>query len=205
MRTLLRTDSPARLSSLVLMFHGGAAHSHAPVGRRSGSVRRMRLLQRTIAQRLAAKGTAVWLLQFGLRGWNDRDPEPSPMPDARWALGEARKSLGDIPVILLGHSMGGRTAVHVADDAHVVGVVALAPWLSSEDPVGTLSGRRLLVAHGRRDRITSARQSRTYVERADAAGIDARFVDMGWRGHYMLTHVPDWNRVTLDALTSMLP
>ena len=34
-----------------------------------------------------------------------------------------------MPVVLLGHSMGGRTAVAVADDPSVVGVVALAPWL----------------------------------------------------------------------------
>jgi pimeloyl-ACP methyl ester carboxylesterase len=106
---------------------------------------------------------------------------------------EVRRELGDLPVVLLGHSMGARTAVHVADDDRVRGVVALAPWFPAQEPVRALAGRSLVAAHGTRDKITSARATRAYVDRARAAGADTSFVDMGPVGHYMLRRVAAWN------------
>ena len=44
-----------------------------------------------------------------------------------------------MPVYLLGHSMGGLTALCVADDPQVEAVVALAPWLNARDPGRTAS------------------------------------------------------------------
>ena len=90
-------------------------------------------------------------------------------------------------MVLLGHSMGARVAVHVADDPSVVGVVGLAPWWSADDPVRTLAGRTLRAAHGRRDRITSFRETTRYVARAAAVADSAELQDMGALGHYMLT------------------
>ncbi len=110
-----------------------------------------------------------------------------------------RAELGSLPVALLGHSMGARTSVHVADDEQVRGVVALAPWLPGDEPVAALAGKRLVAAHGRRDRITSARATRAYVERARRAGADASFVDMGRVGHYLLRRVGAWNDLALPG------
>ena len=116
------------------------------------------------------------------------------MPDARWALDEVRRELGDVPVVLLGHSMGGRTAVAVADDPSVVGVVALAPWLPPGEPNGALAGKHFAAAHGRSDKITSYRQTRAFVAHAAAAS-PPRSSCTAWAGvgHYMFRHVPAWN------------
>ena len=95
--------------------------------------------------------------------------------------------------------MGGRTAVHVADDPSVVGVVGLAPWLESSDPVRRLAGRHLVAGHGSRDKITSARATRAYLDRAVGIAASAHFADMGRLGHYMLHRAGDWNRFALHS------
>jgi alpha-beta hydrolase superfamily lysophospholipase len=123
---------------------------------------------------------------------------PSPVPDARWALDEVRREHGDLPVVLLGHSMGARTAVAVADDPGVTGVVGLAPWLPADEPHATLRGKHLAAAHGRSDKITSARATAAFVGRARRVTASAEFHDMGRVGHYMLRDVAAWNRFALS-------
>jgi predicted esterase len=186
---LTRSDVPAP-RGVVLLLHGGKEHSDLPVDGRSASWRRMAALQRAISPQLHEAGLSTWLLRYRTRGW---DGGAAKVDDARWALSEVRRELGALPVTLLGHSMGGRTAVHVADDPHVTGVVALAPWLPPGEPVEGLAGKPLRAAHGRRDRITSYRATRAYVDRASAAGSDATLTDMGWAGHYLLSRVGLWN------------
>jgi pimeloyl-ACP methyl ester carboxylesterase len=147
----------------------------------------------------------LWLLRFGVRGWNlGLGPEPSPIPDARWAIEQVHAAHPGLPIVLLGHSMGARTAVQVADHPAVVGVVALAPWFEPADPVAALAGRHLVAGHGSRDRITSPRMTRRYVERARAVAASAEFVDVGRLGHYMLTHQSQWNRFAVESSLDVL-
>jgi len=181
---------------LVLMLHGGTPRSLEPVGTRSGSLWRMQVLRDALQRDLLSAGHALWLLRYARRGWNGGTTR-SPVPDARWALDQVRAAYGDVPVVLLGHSMGARTAVRVADDPNVRGVVALAPWFDAGDPVAALAGKDLLVAHGLRDRITSARSSRAYTERAAAVAARAAFFPMGGAGHYLLYRPRRWNRFAL--------
>jgi dienelactone hydrolase len=115
-----------------------------------------------------------------------------------------RESLGEVPVVLVGHSMGGRTACHTADHALVAGVVALAPWLPPDEPVEPLAGKELHAAHGRRDRITRARDTQAYVERAAEVTRAASFTDMGDRGHYLLGGVHAWNAFAVDRVRRIL-
>lgn len=185
------------------MLHGGKAHSHAPVDGRSASWRRARTMQRAIAPAAREEGVSTWLLRYRHRGWNDLT-SPSPVPDARWALEQVRRDLGEVPVVLLGHSMGARTAVHVADHPSVVGVVALAPWFPGDLAVAPLIGRRLAVAHGRRDRITSFRAAQQFVARARGVARSAYFHDMGAVGHYMLRDVGAWNDFAVGCSLGML-
>ena len=185
--------------ALILMLHGGRADGLAPVDDRSASWRRSRWMMSQITGRAHRAGVSVWLLRYGVRGWNaGRALEPSPVPDARWALDEVRRELGDLPVVLLGHSMGGRTAVAVADDPSVTGVVALAPWLPPGESHRALAGKHLAAAHGRADRITSAKATRAFVRRAVPVAASAEFHDMGRVGHYMFRNILSWNGFAID-------
>ena len=194
-------DAPAGARAMVLLLHGGKPHSRQPIDGRSASWRRALWLQRSIAARSHEAGVGVWLLRYRHRGWNGG---ANPTDDAWWALDRLREAHGDLPVVLLGHSMGARVAVHVADDPSVVGVVGLAPWWSADDPVATLAGRALRAAHGRRDRITSFRETSRYVDRARTVAASAELRDLGGLGHYMLVGSREWHDVALSSVLEVL-
>ncbi|MBF4160345.1 alpha/beta fold hydrolase [Nocardioides sp. CBS4Y-1] len=180
------------------MLHGGTQRSHDAVDGRSASWRRMSAVQRAITPDLHEHGVATWLLRYRLRGWNGDGT--SAQDDARWALDQVREAHGEVPVVLLGHSMGARTAAYVADDRSVQGVVGMAPWWQPDDPVTALAGRHLLAAHGRTDKITSAKMTRAFVRRAEPLAASVSFTDMGRVGHYMMRRIATWNAFAADAV-----
>lgn len=198
---LTKYDAPGRPGAMILVLHGGKPRSHQSIDGRSASWRRALWLQRDIAKRAHSAGVGVWLLRYRERGWNGGADR---VADARWALDQVRTAHGDVPVVLMGHSMGARVAVHVADDRCVVGVVGLAPWWSAQDPVSTLAGRSLVAAHGRRDRITSFHETARYVERAQRFADRAELHDMGALGHYLLTGSGRWHAVALSSSLAIL-
>jgi pimeloyl-ACP methyl ester carboxylesterase len=150
-------------------------------------------------------GLGLWLLRYRVRGWNHgHDELPSPVPDARWALSEVRREHGDVPVVLLGHSMGARTATAVADDPAVVGVVALAPWFPRDEPVDALAGKQFAAAHGTRDRITRLMDTRYYVQRAAEVATSSSLTEMTDLGHYLLRGRARWNRFAADTTRRFL-
>jgi pimeloyl-ACP methyl ester carboxylesterase len=203
--SLTRRDVDGRLEGLVLMLHGGKADDLTPVDDGSASWRRSRWMMDHVHGRMNRAGVGVWLLRYSVRGWNARVASPpSPVPDARWALDEVRRELGDVPVVLLGHSMGGRTAVAVADDRSVVGVVGLAPWLPADEPNAGLAGKALAAAHGRSDKITSLRQTRAFCRNAEGVASTVEVHDMGRVGHYMFRDIPGWNRFAVSRSLAQL-
>jgi dienelactone hydrolase len=183
------------------MLHGGQERSHEVVDGRSASWGRCAAMQRSITGRAHTAGVSTWLLRYRHRGWNGG---AGPVADAHWALDQVRRELGDVPVVLLGHSMGARTSVHVADDPAVVGVVGLAPWFPPGERVSALAGRHLIAAHGRRDKITSFRATAAYVDRARPQAVSAELRDMGHVGHYMLRRIPAWNDVAVSGALELL-
>jgi pimeloyl-ACP methyl ester carboxylesterase len=202
---LFRSEPVTTSRGVVLMLHGGAKTGTQPVADGSASFWRTSRMRDAIQPRLHEAGLSLWLLRFGVRGWNlGVADEPSPVPDVRWALQQVALDHPDLPVVLLGHSMGARTAVHAADHPSVVGVVGLAPWLEPGDPVTALTDRHLVAGHGSRDRITSARMTRAYVDRARGVAASADFVDLGRVGHYMLARTARWNAFAVDATLDVL-
>jgi alpha-beta hydrolase superfamily lysophospholipase len=200
--TVTEHDSLSAPAAVLLVLHGGKDRSRAPVTGRSLSWQRGAALSRTLGRRLRRDGVAVRLLRYRSVGWNGDGADK--VADARWALDRIRDDLGDVPVVLLGHSMGGRTACHTGDHPLVRGVVALAPWLPPGEPVVALTGKELHAAHGRRDRITRASDTRAYVDRAAAVTTAASFTDMGDRGHYLLTGIHAWNAFAEDRVRRVL-
>jgi pimeloyl-ACP methyl ester carboxylesterase len=199
---------PVRAVALVL--HGGRERSVAPVTAHQLAVLRMVPIARHLASAGAAAGLGVWRLRYRYRGWN---ADAHPIADVRWAVQQLRAQQGDVPVVLVGHSMGGRAAMHAADEPGVVGIVGLAPWVPPGEPHEQITGRRLLVVHGTRDRTTSAKASKALVDAVrgdvladlvshdatpDDAACGATFVHLRHGGHAMLRRAAVWNELTAD-------
>jgi pimeloyl-ACP methyl ester carboxylesterase len=194
---------PARgtTTAVVLVLPGGRADSFELAGSRQLSGVRMRPFARQIHRRARRKGVAVWQLRYRYRGWNG--DEMSPVPDARWALDEVRRRHGEVPVVLLGHSMGGRTALRVAGDESIRAVVALAPWLLDSEPTEQLAGRRVLIAHGDADRVTNPQASRRYADRA-ARITEVRYVTVSRGRHAMVFRARTWHRLATSFVLAVL-
>ncbi|WP_308258643.1 alpha/beta hydrolase [Saccharothrix obliqua] len=189
-----------QVRAVVLVLHGGSAEGHRPVTRFRLPYLRMVPFARDIHRR--GEGVAVWLLRHRYNGWNA--PHLHAVEDARWALAKIRRKHPDVPVVLVGHSMGGRTALYVADDPQVVAVCSLAPWIEDGDPHETLTGRALLIAHGDRDRSTDPTRSYEYAVRArEVTDRVARFTVLR-EGHSMMLRFGRWTRLVTDFVLGVL-
>jgi alpha-beta hydrolase superfamily lysophospholipase len=194
--------------AVVLVLHGGKAVSTAPSEASHLSNLRMVPFAASIHERGRAEGVAVWRLRYRVRGWNGSSPgagsPADPVSDARWALDEVRHRHGDVPVVLLGHSMGGRAALRVADDPAVRTAVTLAPWLPAGEPVAAAAGRRVVIVHATRDRWTSPRESTQWAERARAVAEEVTYVRVRNAGHFMVRRSALWTHLAtafvLDGL-----
>jgi dienelactone hydrolase len=154
---------------------------------------------RVLASAGRAHGVAVALLRYRYRGWNGADRDP--LADLTAALDEHRRRHPDVPVVLVGHSMGGRAALlapaggAAPAEAGVRAVCALAPWLVDTDPVEQLAGRTVLIAHGDRDRLTDPAESYAYAVRArEVTDRVCRFEVRG-DGHALLRRHRDWTEL----------
>ncbi len=178
--------------SVALVLPGGRETSRLPASRRQLAAVRMLPFAQTLHRHGARGGLAVWTLQYRYRGWN---ASADPVADAEWALARIRREHGQAPVALVGHSMGGRVAVHAAGDQSVTSVIALAPWITEHETADAIRGRALVIAHSDVDRMTDPAASYRFA--LDARAVSdrvARFVVPGDR-HSMLRRASDWHRL----------
>jgi predicted esterase len=184
-----------RTRAVALVLPGGQVSSLLPSSPRQLAARRMYPFAAGLHRADRDRGLAVWLLHYRYRGWNGE--QASPLADIGWALDEVRRRHGGVPVVLLGHSMGGRAALRMGGDPSVRAVAAFAPWLPGGEPAGQLAGRRVLIAHGSLDRVTSPRASRGYARLAAAAGADVRWQQVRGDTHAMLLRYQTWQRLAI--------
>lgn len=199
----------------MLLLHGGAPDSFIPVRAFDPAVLRMIPFGRSLV-RASGGRIALATLRYAVRGWNGA--QESPLPDARWAIDRIAQRFGHLPIGLVGHSMGGRVALRVADhgdlpgDGHgglaskgVRSVAALAPWLPQAESIRPLYGRALLLAHGTADRVTDPRKTTALAERLAADGDDVEMVTYPGARHSMLFPARPWHEmVTRFMLRTLL-
>ena len=191
---------PAR--AVVLVLHGGAEASESVVRPWRLAYVRMVPFARSLHAVGAKHGLAVWQLRNRVHGWNE--PRLDPVADARWALAGIRERHAGLPVVLVGHSMGGRVALRVADDPAVVGVCALAPWTPAEEPVAAVRDKDVLIVHGTGDRMTDPAQSYDFAVRAAPVSARLARVEVAGEGHAMLRRPAVWARLTRDFTLTTL-
>ena len=186
---------------VVLVAHGGQASSTAPTSALQPAVLRMIPVAAAIRQGLRGSGAVVRRPRFRVRGWNGA--QASPVGDLNDALDAIEAEFGPVPVVLVGHSMGARAAVRAAGHPAVSAVAGLAPWLPPGEPASQLAGRRVLLAHGTADSITSPAETWAFLERARAitevAAVEVRDGD-----HPMLRRARLWHAIAAEFARTAL-
>jgi alpha-beta hydrolase superfamily lysophospholipase len=195
------THGPGAIGGVVLVAHGGQASGTAPTSALQPAVLRMVPVAAAIRNALRGSGAMVQRPRFKVRGWNG--PQASPVADLNRVLDEIAAACGPVPVVLVGHSMGARAAVRAAGHPAVTAVAGLAPWLPPGEPVSQLAGRRVLLAHGAADTITSPAETWAFVERARAvtpvAAVEVRDGD-----HPMLRRARLWHAIAAEFARAAL-
>jgi dienelactone hydrolase len=192
---LITTEMPSRAEGAVIVLHGGASSW----GRVRVSPAQLSVLRMVpIAKRVARDGEdrlAVFRLLNSHRGW---DADQTPVRDVLWALEEIEARLGEqVPVCLIGHSLGGRAALLASGAPSVRGAVALAPWVLPTDVAADVAGQKLLIVHGDRDHVADPRRSAALAASLGNAGADVAYVTVEGAGHAMLRR-----HGTFDGLAS---
>lgn len=201
------TGDNARAEAVVLLLHGGTPDSFVRVRAFDPAVLRMIPFGRSVV-RAGGERIALATLRYGVRGWNGA--QESPLPDTRWALDRIGKRFGDLPIGLVGHSMGGRVALRVADHSSGSGsgavrsVAALAPWFPNGESTPNLDHQMLLLAHGTADRTTDPTRTFELAAKLVAEGVDVEFVKFPGGRHSMLFPARPWHDLVAGFMARTL-
>ncbi|WP_326698465.1 alpha/beta hydrolase [Streptomyces sp. NBC_01754] len=192
-------------SAAVLILHGGYETGLAPPAPGPMNLAGLRMLPFVRGVSRAVRGdltVQVRRVRYTHRGWNGSRRDP--LHDVVRALDRLRREAGDIPVVLLGHSMGARAALHAAGHPLVRSVVGLAPWCPPGDPVTQLAGCEVVLLHSTRDRVTSPLASQSFTVRARRAGARTCLVTVPGSDHAMLRRAPAWHHLTNTLVAGLL-
>lgn len=195
------TEVTTTVKAGVLVLPGGRPKSDAPSRPWQLANFRIELLAQSLRRRLGAE-VDVQRVQYRVRGWNPGRLDP--VMDAKAALAEMVARVGAGPVVVVGHSMGGRVAAHLAAAGRIAGVAALAPWWPAHDGDLIPVGCRLLTMHGTADSWTDARESRAQTLHAQARGVTAEWVEFPGAGHFLLQDYARWQRLTAEFATTVI-
>src|SRR5687768_17670642 len=100
----------------------------------------MRAIEQFVADATAGRGVTTCLLRYRVAGWNGEAADA--YADVRWSLDRIRAEHGpDVPIVLVGHSMGGRAGLRARGENPVAAVCALAPRAPPGEPVEHVRGR----------------------------------------------------------------
>ena len=198
---LLVTDPAGPVRGIALVLHGGRSKSRMPVRATQLAVLRMRPFVAAL-RRHARDGLVVAQVRYRVRGWNGADR--SPVPDTLWALDRLTARFPDVPIALVGHSMGGRAAMYAAGHGAVRSVVGLAPWIEPGDAVAPLAGRRVLIAHGASDRMTDPRASASFARGAETVAATMTYVEVEGERHAMLRRASLWHELSTGFVLGTL-
>ncbi|MET3961019.1 pimeloyl-ACP methyl ester carboxylesterase [Marmoricola sp. OAE513] len=196
------SKQPVNPDGIVIVVHGGASRrGQMMVSPTQLSVLRMIPLARRLAR--AGKGRlAVYRLLNSYRGW---DTHHTPVHDIEWAISRVAELHGvDVPVALVGHSLGGRAAILAARLPAVRSVVALAAFVYPADADGLgLRDRWILFVHGVRDRIAPVQRAEALAQRL-ARTNEVGFLAIRRGKHAMLAEHGTFERAASDFVTSTL-
>ncbi len=196
--------SPAKTAmapkTAVLVLHGGSADSFARTRWRDPAVVRLWPVATVIGRQLPE--VAVYRLRLSVRGWNGGGD--AALRDARWALDSIRDLDPGVPIVLVGHSLGGRVALRLGGDQEVAGVVGLAPWIPSDDPVAQLAGVPVVVVQAGRDRVIPEGTGRPWLAHAENAGALLTRTVLPWAGHTMIRRFWVWHRLAAQGVRTVL-
>ena len=199
---LVPVHVPETPEAAVLVLHGGGSRNESvAVSPTQLSVLRMI----PIANRVSRAGhgrLAVFRLLNSARGW---DSKHTPVEDVRWAVDRIAERLGrEVPLGLVGHSLGGRAAIGSCDQPAVHGVVALAPWVYPDDGRVDASGVRVLIVHGTDDRIASPQRSHEAADQLRRTAKSLSFVDVEGGKHAMLAKHGEFSSLAADFSAAVL-
>ena len=186
---------------VVLVAHGGQASSTEPTFALQPAVLRMIPVAAAVRQAVRGSGALVRRPRFRVRGWNGA--QACPVGDLNDALDALATEFGSVPVVLVGHSMGARAAVRAAGHPAVSAVAGLAPWLPPGEPAAQLAGRRVLLAHGTADSITSPAETWAFVEQARAV-TEVTAVEVRDGDHPMLRRARLWHAIAAEFARAAL-
>lgn len=195
------TSDPDRARAAVLVLHGGTEDSVEPVAWTDSPVLRMA----PFATALTSQGgpdLAVARLKFAVRGWNGAQADP--LTDARWALDRVRATHPGVPIALVGHSMGGRTALRLAADPGVSTIAALAPWIHRDDEPRGGPHLAALLGHGLLDTRTSPGRTRALAAALARQGTEVTSRLVAGEAHALMRRARWWHRTVSAYVTGRL-
>jgi len=181
---------------LVLVLHGGQAYGLGPTSWWQASVLRLAPFTAAIARR-GRRDLAVCFLRYAVRGWN---AGADPLRDARWALAQMEEAHGDVPIVLVGYSMGGRTALRLVNERPFAALVTLSAWAEPQEvkPGPGASSMKALMLHGSDDEVCAPQGTEAAADILRRAGVEVELEIVPGDTHAIVKNARYWHRRTAD-------